>query len=118
MTTKTHIAISVALQNTGQATRALELAKGLQDNTPTGHEIIITFLSHGSWFEPYIREAGFDIIHVQPEVEGRSTDDDMGFYTLSSLPAGVVQVRASYGGRTQTHTIDVSARMTYLPFVF
>ena len=79
MTTKTHIAISVALQNTGQATRALELAKGLQDNTPTGHEIIITFLSHGSWFEPYIREAGFDIIRVQPEVEGRSTDDDMGF---------------------------------------
>ncbi|HCT75562.1 MAG TPA: hypothetical protein DGT23_03005 [Micromonosporaceae bacterium] len=79
MTTKTHIAISVALQNTGQATRALELARGLQENTPTGHEITITFLSHGSWFEPYIREAGFDIIRVQPEVEGRSTDDDMGF---------------------------------------
>lgn len=79
MTTKTRIAISVALQNTGQATRALELAKGLQENTPPGHETSITFLSHGSWFEPYVREAGFDIMRVEPEVEGRSTDEDMKF---------------------------------------
>ncbi|WP_117215811.1 glycosyltransferase [Allorhizocola rhizosphaerae] len=79
MTTKTRIAISVALQNTGQATRALEIAKGLQECTPTGHEVAITFLSHGSWFEPYVREAGFDIMRVQPQVEGRSTDEDMRF---------------------------------------
>lgn len=46
------------------------------------------------------------------------TDDDMGEYTLSSLPAGVVQVRASYAGRTQTLSVDLSARNTYLPFVF
>ena len=46
------------------------------------------------------------------------TDDDMGFYTLSSLPAGVVQVRASYGGRTQTLSVDLSASMTSLNFVF
>ncbi|HEX6683862.1 MAG TPA: glycosyltransferase [Candidatus Limnocylindrales bacterium] len=79
MTTKTRIAISCALQNTGQATRSLELAKGIQEGTPAGHEAAITFLSHGSWFEPYIREAGFDIIRVQPEVEGRCTDEDMKF---------------------------------------
>jgi hypothetical protein len=46
------------------------------------------------------------------------TDDDSGFYTLSSLPAGVVQVRASYGGRTQTLSVDLSASMTQLNFVF
>ncbi len=79
MTTKTRIAISVALQNTGQATRALEIAKGLQECTPTGHEVAITFLSHGSWFEPYVREAGFDIMPILPRVEGRSTDEDMKF---------------------------------------
>lgn len=46
------------------------------------------------------------------------TDDDSGFYTLSSLPAGVVQVRVSYGGRTQTLSVDLSAKMTSLNFVF
>ena len=46
------------------------------------------------------------------------TDDDMGEYGLSSLPAGVVQVRASYGGRTQTLSVDLAAKMTYLNFVF
>jgi len=46
------------------------------------------------------------------------TDDDSGIYTLSSLPAGVVQVRASNGGRTQTLSVDLSARMTQLNFVF
>jgi len=46
------------------------------------------------------------------------TDDDMGIYTLSSLPAGVVQVRASSGGRAQTLSVDLSASMTYLNFVF
>jgi len=46
------------------------------------------------------------------------TDDDSGTYLLRSLPAGVVQVRASYGGRTQTLSVDLSASMTYVPFVF
>jgi hypothetical protein len=46
------------------------------------------------------------------------TDDDSGTYMLRSLPAGIVQVRASYGGRTQTLSVDLSASMTYLPFVF
>jgi UDP:flavonoid glycosyltransferase YjiC (YdhE family) len=42
-----------------------------------GHEVGITFLSHGSWFEPYIRDAGFDIIQVQPRVRGLSAEEDM-----------------------------------------
>jgi hypothetical protein len=46
------------------------------------------------------------------------TDDDSGTYMLRSLPAGIVQVRASNGGRTQTLSVDLSASMTYLPFVF
>jgi hypothetical protein len=46
------------------------------------------------------------------------TDDDSGTYILRSLPTGIVQVRASYGGRTQTLSVDLSASMTYLPFVF
>jgi hypothetical protein len=79
MTTKTRIAISCALQNAGQATRSLEIAKGIIESTPAGHEAAITFLSHGSWFEPYVREAGFDIIKCQPQVEGRCTDEDMRF---------------------------------------
>ena len=46
------------------------------------------------------------------------TDDDSGTYMLRSLPTGLVQVRASYGGRTQTLSADLSTSMTYLPFVF
>ena len=79
MTTKTRIAISVALQNAGQAIRALEIAKALREFAPPGHDVDITFVSHGSWFEPYVREAGFEIIRAQPQVEGRSTDEDMKF---------------------------------------
>lgn len=46
------------------------------------------------------------------------TDDDSGTYMLRSLPAGIVQVRASFGGRTQILSVDLSGSMTYLPFVF
>jgi hypothetical protein len=46
------------------------------------------------------------------------TDIDMGIYTLASLPPGVIHVRASKGGFTQTLSVDISAPSTGLVFEF
>ena len=44
------------------------------------------------------------------------TDDDMAMYILRSLPPGIVQVRASLGGLTQTLSVDLSATNNGLNF--
>lgn len=71
------MAIAVALQDAGEATRAVELARGLRESSPDGWHLDITFLSHGSRFEPMIRQAGFDITHCAPRLEGRSIAHDL-----------------------------------------
>jgi hypothetical protein len=44
------------------------------------------------------------------------TDEDMGIYELRSLPPGMMRVRASHGGLSDTVSVDISGRNTYLVF--
>jgi hypothetical protein len=74
-----HIAVSVALQDAGEATRAVELACGLRDARPGDVDLHITFLTHGSRFEPMVRAAGFDLLPCAPQFEGRSMNHDLGW---------------------------------------
>ena len=72
-----HLAVSVALQDAGEATRSVELARGMRESCPPGWRIRCTFLSHGSRFETMVREAGFDVHQCRPAMEGRSVADDL-----------------------------------------
>ena len=77
MAITTHIAVSVALSDAGEATRSLALARALRDRCPTGLEVRITFVSNGSRFEPMIEQAGFPIVACQPRVKGNSIAEDL-----------------------------------------
>ena len=77
MAITTHIAVSVALSDAGEATRSLALARALRDRCPTGREVRITFVSNGSRFEPMIEQAGFPIVACQPRVKGNSIAEDL-----------------------------------------
>jgi hypothetical protein len=77
MSAATHVVVSVALQDAGEATRSLALARALREHCPADHDVRITFLSCGSRFEPMIEAAGFPIVPVQPRVAGRSVAEDL-----------------------------------------
>lgn len=72
-----HLAVSVALSDAGDATRALALARALRDRCPAGHELRVSFLSTGSRFEPMVREAGFPIVACQPRLPGQGIAEDL-----------------------------------------
>jgi hypothetical protein len=74
---KIRFVVSVALQDAGEATRSLEIAKGLKENTPMGYELEVIFLSHGSKFESKVIENGFLVHKVQPELEGKGPHSDL-----------------------------------------
>jgi hypothetical protein len=71
------IAISVVLQDAGEATRSLEIAKGLRDMAPEGVTPDIVFLTHGSKFEPLILEHGFRLHTVAPALGGVGPHADL-----------------------------------------
>lgn len=77
MTRILRIAVVVALQDAGEATRSVEIAHGLHRYRPPDRDVEITFLSHGARFDPLIHEAGFGIHRCLPEFEGRSVADDL-----------------------------------------
>ncbi|HHV31069.1 MAG TPA: glycosyltransferase family 1 protein [Clostridiales bacterium] len=64
------IAISSLLQDAGEATRAIELARGLRENCPPGIKLEIVFFSHGSSFDNKIEMDGFSVHRVAPELPG------------------------------------------------
>lgn len=64
------IVISTVFQDAGDATRAIEIARGLAHHAPPDIDYRIIFLSHGSRFEQRAVENGFEIYHVAPLVEG------------------------------------------------
>lgn len=64
------IVFSCVLQDAGEATRSLEIAKGIRDLCPSGNDLEIIFLSHGSKFEDKIRNTGFEIYKCEPMLEG------------------------------------------------
>lgn len=73
----THLAVSVALSDAGDATRSLALARALRDRCPAGHELRVSFLSTGSRFEPMVEDAGFPIVACQPRLPGQSIAEDL-----------------------------------------
>lgn len=72
-----HVAVSVALEDAGEATRSLVLAQALRERCPTDRDIRISFLSCGSRFEPMVEKAGFPVVPCRPRLEGRSVADDL-----------------------------------------
>lgn len=77
-TTKTiSIVISVALQDAGEATRSLEIAKCIRKFAPIDITPAITFFSHGSKFEQTIISNGFSIHPVAPSMEGNGPHADL-----------------------------------------
>jgi len=68
------IVISVALQDAGEATRSLEIAKGIRDLCPSSINLEIIFLSYGGRFEDKVLNNGFQIYKCEPRLEG------VGFY--------------------------------------
>ncbi|KAF2117956.1 glycosyl transferas-like protein [Lophiotrema nucula] len=76
---RTYMVLSVAWQDAGDTTRAIEMAKAFRDQCPAGHELKIDFLSCGSRFEYQITDAGFSIVPAQPRVKGISVAHDLGW---------------------------------------
>lgn len=76
------IVFSCALQDAGEATRSLEIAKGIRDLCPLEKNLEITFLSIGSKFEEKIQKAGFKIYKCEPKLSG------VGFYADLKPSAG------------------------------
>lgn len=64
------IVVSAALQDAGEATRSLEIAKGIRDLCPPEINLEIIFLSHESKFEGKIVNNGFGIYKCEPKLEG------------------------------------------------
>jgi UDP:flavonoid glycosyltransferase YjiC (YdhE family) len=71
------IVVAVALADLGEATRALELARGIREDHPDGWNAEITFLSHGGGFASTIADAGFAIHDSQPRFAGISFREDL-----------------------------------------
>lgn len=67
---RVNIAVSIALLDAGESTRALELAKGIKEYVPDGYSVHITFLSNGGKFKQKILDSGFEIQKISPRLEG------------------------------------------------
>jgi len=77
------IAISTAFQDAGDATRALEIAKGLKKYQPANIDAKIVFLSHGSKFEKRAIDLGCEIYKVEPALPGAGLYQDLGMTPLN-----------------------------------
>lgn len=68
------VAVCAALQDAGEATRSLEIVRGIRKYVPDGLGFRAVFLSHGGRFEQKILDSGFEIYKAEPQLEG------VGFY--------------------------------------
>lgn len=71
------IAVSVALQDAGEATRSLELMRGIREASPAGSHVRGIFFSHGSRFEKDVLESGFEVFHAAPALPGEGFLSDL-----------------------------------------
>lgn len=71
------IAVSAALQDAGEATRSLEIVKGIRDYAPEGYGVRVIFLSNGGRFEQRALDNGFEIYHAAPQLEGVGFHNDL-----------------------------------------
>jgi UDP:flavonoid glycosyltransferase YjiC (YdhE family) len=78
---KIKIIISTAFQDAGDATRAIELAKGIRKYQPNDIEVRIIFLSHGSRFEQKVLDLGFEVCQTEPKLPGVGLYQDLGMTT-------------------------------------
>lgn len=75
---KITIAIGTAFQDAGDATRAIEIAKGIKKYEPDDIEARIIFLSHGSKFEQKVLDLGFEVYQTEPKLPGVGLYQDIG----------------------------------------
>ena len=73
---KTKIVISTIFQNSGDATRAIEIAKAIKEHEPPRSCAEITFISRGSQFEKQAEALGLKIHHATPRMKGIQYLDD------------------------------------------
>ena len=76
-TKQLRVVFTVALQDAGEATRSLAIAKGLREYSPDGWSVKCAFLSHGSRFAPKILDAGFEVYDCSRRLGGVSFRDDL-----------------------------------------
>lgn len=74
-TGRVRIAVSLALMDAGESTRALELCGGIREYAPEGSSAEIVFFSNGGAFEKKVSDRGFGILRIAPRLEGT------GFYS-------------------------------------
>jgi len=75
---KITITIGTAFQDAGDATRAIEIAKGIRKYQPEDFDARIIFLSHGSKFEQRVIDLGFEIYQTEPKLPGLGLYQDIG----------------------------------------
>ncbi len=76
-TGKLRIVFSSVLQDAGEATRALEIAKGIRQYRPAGWEAELVFLSRGSRFERNVLENDFSLYLCLPRLAGQGFHADL-----------------------------------------
>lgn len=64
------IAVSVILQDAGEATRSIEIMKSVAENAPGGYTVRALFFTHGSKFDKKVLDNGFELYKVSPQLEG------------------------------------------------
>lgn len=70
------LAVSVALLDAGESTRALEIVKALRALAVGNFELDIVFFSHGGIFEQRIIDNGFPLVKIQPSINGAGFHKD------------------------------------------
>jgi UDP:flavonoid glycosyltransferase YjiC (YdhE family) len=75
---KITVVISTAFQDAGDATRAIEIAKGIKKYQLGDIKARIIFLSHGSRFEQKVLDLGFEIHKTEPKLPGIGLYQDIG----------------------------------------
>ena len=79
------IVISSLTQDAGEATRALEIAKGIREYCSESDCLKIIFLSHGSIFDRVFWENGFEVYSVKPKLAGIGFMSDLATTTLNMI---------------------------------
>jgi len=76
---KITITVGTAFQDAGDATRAIEIAKGIMEHKPKDVDVRIVFLSRGSRFEQKAVDCGFEIYHAEPKMSGVGMHQDFHY---------------------------------------
>lgn len=70
------IVIATIFQNGGDATRAIEIAKIINEYKPENCNLRIVFLTRGSQYEQKVLDLDFELYHAKPKMKGIRYQDD------------------------------------------